>query len=92
VRCRSSSRHSGAENPAASSIVSIGRCRYTAIQSTSSVYCGIRPSVSRNQLMSIGVGSPVGHSTNGSLGVTMQTIARSAGGRSSAVSHWIRAP
>ena len=54
--------------------------------------CGIRPSVSRYQLMCIGVGRPVGHSTNGSLGVTMHTIARSAGGRSSAASHWMRPP
>ena len=34
----------------------------------------------------------IGHSTNGSLGVTMHTIARSAGGRSSAASHWMRPP
>ncbi len=73
-------------------MVSSGRCRYTAIQSTSSRYWGIRASVSRYQLMCMGVGSPVGHSTNGSLGVTTHTMARSAGGCSSAVSHWIRAP
>ena len=42
--------------------------------------------------MCMGVGSPVGISTNGSLGVTEQIIARSAGGCSSAVSHWIRPP
>ena len=42
--------------------------------------------------MCMGVGTPDGVSTNGSLGVTRQTIARSAGGRSSAVSHWIRPP
>ena len=69
-----------------------GRCWYTSAQLTFSAYCGIRASTSRNQLMCIGVGTPVGVSTNGSLGVTRQTIARSAGGCSSAASHWIRPP
>ena len=39
----------------------------------------------------MGIGTPVGHSTNGSEGVTMATIAARCGGCSTAASHWFLA-
>ncbi len=71
-------------------MVDSGRCAYTFIQSVSPVYCMARPSVIRNQCTCMGSGTPVGHSTNGSLGVTRHTMALRAAGRCSAVSHWMR--
>jgi hypothetical protein len=70
--------------------VYIGWCRITVAQSTAARFCSTCPAVKWYQLMSIGSGSPVGHSTNGSEGVTSAIIAARCGGCSTAVSHWIR--